>query len=166
MTLYLAVDTSGSMGESDKRLVARSIVLTVAQYCRFERHPEVHIHLLATGDVSRLVEWNTEDEYPDELLDCSGKVDMLSLAKFVPPSDAKFILVTDGAWGMPEKRAFEAIAESLPRDAVRIIKVGAETSYNLQTFESRKMVFDAEEILEVLDRWLGASSVKRKEANG
>lgn len=163
MVLYLAIDTSGSMEESDKRLIARSIVLFIAQYCRLG-YAEAELHLLAAGAAPRFVEWKPEDEYPEALLDCDGTIDMQALAGLLPPDDGRLILVTDGSWATSERRQFDALVNSRPADSVRIVKVGSEPVYNLQAFKVREMVFDAEKILEAIDGWLRQAANSLEEA--
>lgn len=164
MVLYLAIDTSGSMEESDKRLIARSIVLFIAQYCRLG-YAEAELRLLAAGVAPRPVEWNAEDEYPESLLDCGGTIDMQVLADQLPPDDGRLILVTDGSWATSERRQFDALVNSRPVNSVRIVKVGSEPVCNLQAFEAREMVFDAENILEALDGWLEQVPCSQEEAD-
>ena len=153
MILYLAIDTSGSMVESDKRLIARSVALAISQYCRLG-YANVTVRLLAAGEAPRTVEWNDGDEYPVELLNCSGKIDMQSLFGQLELKDNKLIFVTDGVWDAIEKKSFETMAGSSPKDSLRIIKVGLEPSHLLQSCKLRKIVFDAEEFLEALDGWI------------
>lgn len=164
MVLYLAIDTSGSMDESDKRLIARSIALFIAQYCRLG-YAEAELRLLAAGAAPRQVEWKAEDEYPEALLDCGGTIDMQALADQLPPDDGRLILVTDGSWATSERRLFDALLNSRPANSVRVVKVGSEPICNLQAFEARKMVFDAEKILEALDGWLGQDTGSQEETD-
>lgn len=150
--------------ESDKRLIARGIALAVAQYCCLG-YAEADICLVAAGQSPRSIDWENKDEYPSELLDCCGSISMEAFTRLIPRPDSKLMFITDGAWSASDKMSFNDFADAMPGDAIRIVKVGSEQSYNLKPFEARRMVFDAESILEALDGWLCSSSAKQEEVD-
>ena len=164
MIVNLVIDTSGSMMESDKRLIARNLALVVAQYSRLG-YAGMELRLLAAGMSPRVIDWNVDAEYPEELLLCGGDIDMQALMALLSSSKGRVVFITDGAWNDGEKRAFEALLKSMPAGMVRIVKVGDELGCALHSFKTRGMVFDAEEILGALDGWVDPSLGDRTEAD-
>lgn len=150
MVVNLVIDTSGSMMESDKRLIARNLALVVVQYSRLG-YAGMELRLLAAGAAPHVIDWDANAEYPEELLSCGGNIDMQALAVLLSTSKGKVVFITDGAWNESEKRAFEALLKSMPMGMVRIVKVGDERGCALHPFKTRGMVFDAEAIFEALD---------------
>jgi len=149
-TLWLVWDAGGSMAENGKRFIARGVVRMVEQYCRLE-YGSADLKLAAWTNDVRLVDWNPNDEFPTEMLDCYGSASVRSLLAFLDErSKDKLMLITDGWWAREDLKSLKRWEDSLPRDALRVIKVGSDANPQLKGVN----VFAAEDALAALDGWL------------
>lgn len=149
--LWLVCDISGSMLESGKRLVVRGLVREVEQYIRLRCETKPDIKLVAWNNEAKSLAWSPEDEIPVDLFDCENSADGEVLVKLLSgQADDRFIILTDGFWSDESRAAIKRWKEGLGHDALRVIKVGADTSPKLKGPD----VFEAEDIFAVMDGWL------------
>lgn len=149
--LNIIVDTSGSMVESGKRLIARGVVRQVEQYIRLG-YSTINMQLFYVGNKITPIEWNTNDEYPEVLLSCSGSFDLDLLTDFIKSDEALYLIVSDCSWPGRAVKKFLRGVDELPTDTVRVIKVGAEQSPTIKNIR----VFESEDTLLALEGWIGA----------
>jgi len=150
MILYLICDTSGSMLDGGKFLIARGIVRAIEQYNRL-RCCKGEIKLIAWSKEARIIEWIYDDEYPPEMLDCKGVVNAKALIKLLGEQiEGKVLLITDGFWTRDAETAMKHWKGKLLPDKLRIIKIGADANPQLKG----SVVFSAEDIFAALDGWL------------
>lgn len=152
--LNIIVDTSGSMVESGKRLIARGVIRQIEQYIRLG-YSGMNLQLFSISDKITPIEWNTKDEYPEVLFSCSGSLDLGALTNFVKPEETLCLIVSDCSWSGRTMRKFLRGVDELPNDTVRIIKVGAEQSSSIKNIK----VFESEDILLALEGWIGALAI-------
>ncbi len=155
MTLYLVCDISGSMLEGGKRLIARGVACTVEQYIRLEYGHE-NISLVAWSKEAQSVEWMQGEEFPSEMLNCKGSANAAALLSFLSkqPHD-KVLFITDGYWSKSDVKALKSWGESLKKDTLRFVKVGADANPQLKGAN----VFAAEDVFAALDGWLEGGKV-------
>ena len=148
--LWLVLDASGSMAENGKRFIARSVARTAEQYCRLG-YGSADLKLAAWRNEARLIDWNPNDEFPPEMLDCDGSTSARALLALLgeQPKD-KVMLITDGLWARDDTKALKRWKDSLPPDTLRVIKIGADANPQLKGAD----VFIAEDVLAALDGWL------------
>lgn len=152
--LNIIVDTSGSMVESGKRLIARGVVRQVEQYIRLG-YSSMTLQLFSVGNKITPIEWNPNDEYPEVLFSCSGTLDLDPLIDFIKPQESMYLIVSDCSWSGRSVKKFLRGIDALPDDTVRIIKVGAEQSPSIKNIK----VFESEDTLLALEGWIGAVSL-------
>jgi hypothetical protein len=129
MTLHLVCDVSGSMGDSGKPFIMRTLVMAVAQWTRLG-YGAAELMLSSWGaEVRGCADWNARMELPADLLACGGASDCEVLTRMLEEKrDDAFLLFTD---------------------ALRIVKVGADANPRLKG----EHVFTAENLLAALDGW-------------
>lgn len=150
MILYLACDTSGSMSEGGKHLIARGVVRAVEQYLRLE-YGRASLRLVAWCKEARVVKWIADDEYPPEMLHCEGTANADALLALLGEQpDGKVLLITDGFWSQEDARALKRWKEKLRLETLRVIKIGADVYPQLKGED----VFAAEDLFAALDGWL------------
>lgn len=150
MMLHLVCDISGSMSEGGKYLAVRGIVLAIGQYSRLG-YGSAELQLVAWSNEAQRVEWVPDNDFPAEMLDCTGTVKADKLIALLGNQPAgKVLLVTDGFWSQEDEKTLKRWKQSLQRDTLRIIKVGADANPRLKGPE----VFIAEELFAALDGWL------------
>jgi hypothetical protein len=149
--LWLVCDVSGSMLESGKRLVVRGLVREVEQFIRLGYGTKPDIKLVAWNNEAKSLAWSPEDEVPGDLVDCESSADGEVLTKLLSgQADDRFIILTDGFWADEPRDDVERWEEVLGRDALRVIKVGADANSKLKGPD----VFAAEDIFAAMDGWL------------
>jgi hypothetical protein len=149
--LWLVCDVSGSMLESGKRLVVRGLVREVEQYIRLGYGIKPDIKLVAWNNEAKSLAWSPEDEVPVDLFDCKNSADGEVLTKLLSgQADDLFIILTDGFWADEPQAAVERWEEVLGRDALLVVKVGADANPKL----NGSNVFEAEEFFAAMDGWL------------
>lgn len=150
MKIHLVWDTSGSMGELGKLWIARGVARTIEQYSRFG-YSRADLRLIAWGSEARALEWNSDNEFPQELLVPTGSTNAKALISLCPTEyDSKIVLLTDGFWTPADTRQIRLWREKLPPDTLRVIKIGADANPQLKGSD----VFSAENIFAALDGWL------------
>ncbi len=148
--LYLVCDTSGSMAEGGKCMLTRGIVRAIEQYVRLGCGT-AEIKLVRWDTVAALVEWNPNDEFPEEFLQCGGSANAAALRELLrTESNGKILLLTDGWWSNDDAFALKKWKRTMPSDTLRILKIGADANPSLKGCD----VFSAEEIFAALDGWL------------
>lgn len=155
MTLHLVWDTSGSMAEWGKTLIARGVVRAIEQYLRLG-YGCAELSLVAWGDVATVVEWQPDHEFPPEVLVCKGEANVGALiAHLAKQPLGKIVLLTDGFWARSDARALKRWKDGLPPDTVRLVRVGADSNQQLKGDD----VFPAEGLFAALDGWLEGGAV-------
>lgn len=150
-TLWLICDVSGSMLEAGKHFAVRGLVREIEQYLRLGYGTKPDLKLVVWNDDTKNAAWSPDDEVPADIFDCANSADGEALAKLLSDQgDDRFIVLTDGFWAGEPRAAIKRWKEGLGRDALRIIKVGADASPKLKGPE----VFEAEEFFAAMDGWL------------
>lgn len=151
MTLHMVCDTSGSMGEGGKPFIMRMVAMGAAQWLqRGDRQRETRLYGWASeGRV--FTGWNPKTDYPGELLVCAGALNCEALIQMLGEKpDGKVLLLTDGLWPHEGARKLRRWKEGLPRDTLRVIKIGADANPQLKGPD----VFAAEDFFAAMDGWL------------
>jgi len=151
MILRLVCDISGSMSDGGKSFSMRTVVMTVAQWVGLG-YARAEIRLCGwASETHPFPDWSTKDEFPAELLSCSGASNGQALIQELGETpDGKVLVLTDGFWPLDEARALKRWKECLPSDTIRFIKIGADANPQLKGDD----VFAAEDLLAALDGWL------------
>lgn len=151
MTLHLVCDTSGSMSEGGKPFIMRTLVTSVAQWVLYG-YGRTEIALWAWGsDACRIAAWDTNSEYPDELLSCAGTANGLLLIQSLGDKpDDKVLILTDGFWSRDDARNLRRWMGGLPSNTLRVIKIGPDANPQLEGTD----IFVSEELLAALDGWM------------
>jgi hypothetical protein len=150
MKVHLVWDTSGSMGELGKLWIARSVARAIEQYNRLG-YSRADLRLIAWGREARYLDWNSDQEFPPELLVPTGSVNAKALISLCPAEpDSKIALLTDGFWTPADAREIRLWRENLPPYTLRVIKIGADANPQLKGSD----VFSAEDFFAALDGWL------------
>jgi len=149
-TLHVVVDTSGSMAEWGKHLIARGVVRAVEQYVRFG-YANADLRLVAWNNKALVIDWQPDQEFPQELMVSKGSANanaLLSLLGTKP--GGKVLLLSDGFWPRVDAKELKRWKERLQPDTLRIIKIGADANPQLKGTD----VFAAEDLFAALDGWL------------
>ena len=151
MKLLLVCDISGSMGDGGQPFAMRSAVLTVAQWSRLGYgHTEIRLCGWAS-EVRHFLDWNTRDEFPEELLSCGGNSNGKALIQSLGARpEGKVLLLTDGFWSRDDATVLKRWKECLPPNTLRIIKIGAVANPQLKGPD----VFAVEDLFEAMGDWL------------
>lgn len=148
--LYIVLDASASMTEGGKIMLMRGIARAVEQYVRFGI-ADVEIKLISLNSGIKFIEWNPDDEFPDEFFECDGSASFAALPDFLNlASDEKVLLLTDGCWSKEDIESFRLWKSKLPPDTVRLVKIGADYTQLLDS----DGVFSTDEFFVALDNWL------------
>jgi hypothetical protein len=150
MILHLVWDTSGSMAEWGKYLIARGVARAIEQYLRL-RHGCADLKLVAWGNEARVVEWQPDQEFPPEMLACKGAANAKALVSlFGMEPGGKIVLLTDGFWSHADAKELKRWKRGLQPDTLRVIKSGADANPQLRGND----VFAVEDLFAALDGWL------------
>jgi hypothetical protein len=150
MILYLVWDTSGSMSEGGKHMIARGVARSVEQYVRLG-YGDADLKLFAWNCEVTPVEWGGDEDFPSQMLVCEGVANMSALIALLEEQpDASAVLITDGFWSLDESKTLKGWRNGLQQDALRVIKVGADANPRLKG----EYVFAAEDVLLAMDGWL------------
>ncbi len=147
-TLYLVCDTSGSMAEEGKSLLMRGVARAVEQYFRFG-YGAADLKLVLLNTVARIVEWNPDDEFPDDLLQCGGSASVAALNDFSKKINGKILLLTDGWLTNNENSTSKKWSLRFLSATHRIIKIGTDSNPSLKG----DGVFWPDDIFTALDDW-------------
>lgn len=149
-TLYLVCDTSGSMVEGGKCMLTRGIARAVEQYVRLG-YGTVDIKLVLWNTDATIVEWNPDDEFPDQLLKCGGSANATVLCELLGTKpNGKILLLTDGWWSRDDVASLKKWKRTLLSDTLRILKIGSDANPLLKGHD----VFSADDFFDALDGWL------------
>ncbi len=150
MKLYLVIDTSGSMSEGGKRFIARGVARFTEQYVRLG-YGCADMVLVLWSDKARIVEWDTDQEIPNEVLESRGSVNFESLLNLIGDNpEAKVAIITDGFFSRDNSKAFKVWRQNLQLDSLRVIKVGADSVPNLK----EPYVYSSDDLFSAYDGWL------------
>ena len=154
MMIHLVWDSSGSMAECGKHLIARGVARTIEQYLRFG-YGCGDLKLVAWSNEAREFVWCTDQEFPPELLATEGTANACALVDLLGTKPGgKVVLLTDGYWSQADARELKRWKDCLQPDTLRIIKIGADANPQLKG----KDVFAAEDLFAALDGWLERGS--------
>ena len=148
--LNIIVDCSGSMIESGKRLIARNAVRQIEQCIRLG-YASAQIRLFAANENFRKIDWNPNQEYPEDLWVCEGNLDLTRWTTDLFESSGKFLLLSDCAMDTKSKRLLAEWANKISADNIRIIKIGNEPIPKITSVQ----IFNTEDIFAALDHWAG-----------
>ncbi|GAB6187389.1 hypothetical protein [Thermopirellula anaerolimosa] len=150
MLIQLVWDRSGSMAECGKQLIARGIARAIEQYVRLG-YVSADLRLIAWGNDARVINWQPDQEFPEELLLSEGSSSMQALVSLLGTNpDGRVLIITDGFWSPMDRKVLKRWKEGLRPDTVRFIKVGADANPHM----TGRNVFSAEDVFAVLDGWL------------
>lgn len=150
MLIHLVWDTSGSMGEWGKLLIARGVARAMEQYLRLG-YGSAELKLVAWSDEARVVDWPSDQEFPPELLVSGGAANAKALVSYfgLEPG-GKVLLLTDGFWSQADARELKRWKQGLQPDTLRVIKIGADANPHLKEND----VHPVEDFFAALDGWL------------
>lgn len=150
MLIHLVWDTSGSMGEWGKHLIARGVARSIEQYVRLG-YCSADLRLVAWNNEVRVFDWRPDQEFPPELLVPGAAAKAKALVTFFGKEPSgKILLLTDGFWSREDAKEMKRWKQELQPDTLRIIKIGADANPQLKGND----VFSAEDIFAALDGWL------------
>ena len=150
MTLFLVWDTSGSMAEMGKHLTARGVARAIEQYLRLG-HGSAELKLIAWGNEARVIDWCPDQEFPAEMSASKGSANAEALITVLGEQPTgQVLLITDGFWSQADAKALRRWQQSLPLNAFRVIKIGADANPRMEGAN----VFVAEDLFAALDGWL------------
>lgn len=148
--LNIIVDCSGSMIESGKRLIARNAVRQIEQYIRLG-YACAQIRLFAANEKFRKIDWDPDQEYPEDLWVCEGNLDLTRWATDVFELPGKFLLLSDCTMETKSKRLLTEWANKISADNIKIIKIGNDPMPKIASVQ----IFNTEDIFAALDHWAG-----------
>jgi hypothetical protein len=150
MIIHLVWDTSGSMAEWGKYLIARGVARAMEQYLRLG-YDSAKLKLVAWGNEARLFDWRCDQEFPPELLMPEGSANAQALISLLGTEPGgKVLILTDGFWSPVDAKELKRWKACLQPDTIRVIKVGADANPHLKGVD----VFAAEDLFAALDCWL------------
>jgi hypothetical protein len=150
MLIHLVWDTSGSMGEWGKHLIARGVARAMEQYLRLG-YGSADVKLVAWCDEARVIDWRSDQEFPPELLVSGGAANATALVSFFGMEPGgKVLLLTDGFWSHADAKQLKCWKQCLHPDTLRIIRIGADANPRLKG----NGVFAVEDFFAALDGWL------------
>lgn len=149
--LSFVCDISGSMAEGGKPYAMRTAVLSAAQLGHLG-YTRADAALWGwASDMRHFPNWATGDEFPTDLLSCSGASNGDALIQWLEHEPArKVVLFTDGYFLSSGKSVLNRLRKHLSDDCLRFIKVGADTNPQLKGAD----VFPQEDIFAAFDNWL------------
>lgn len=148
--LWIIIDTSGSMFESGKRLIARGIVREVEQYLRLG-FAQAEPLLLSANNNTTEITWNPDEEYPEKMFNCHGVFNAKAVINCIQEKEGLFLLISDGDIGLKQEKVLQRWAENMPEDSLRVIVAGGDTMTGLR---KHFKVFSSTEVLSALDDWI------------
>lgn len=150
MLMHLVWDTSGSMAGWGKPLIVRGVARAIEQYLRLG-YGIADLRLVAWSDEARVLDWNSDHEFPSELLVPKGTASARELvAYFTTAPSGKILLLTDGFWSHATATELRRWKQGLLPDTLRVIRIGADANPQLTGVG----VFTAEDWFAALDGWL------------
>ena len=148
--LNVIIDTSGSMSEGGKHLIARGVARALGQYFHLG-YGCAELKLVAWSKEVRLIEWTPNKEFPPEILVCEKAANAEALITLLSEHpDGKVLLITDGFWSRDDAKALKRWKERLQQNTLRVIKIGADANPQLKGAH----VFAAEDLFVALDGWM------------
>jgi hypothetical protein len=149
MMLSLVCETSGSMGEWGKLLIARAVARTIEQYLRLG-YGQAKLQVVAWSDGIHVIDWHSDQEFPSELMVPAGSSRAKPLIDhFGNDPDGRILLLTDGFWPEADSKDIKRWKERLRPDTLRVIKIGADANPQLKGND----VFTVEDLFAALDGW-------------
>jgi hypothetical protein len=138
------------MLEGGKRLIVRGLVREIEQYFRLGYAAKTDLKLVAWSDEAVTLAWFPGEEVPTNLIECRNSANGEALIRLISGKvDDRFVVFTDGFWADESRSAIRYWKDNLGRDALRIVKVGADANPKLKGSD----VFEAEDLFAALDGW-------------
>lgn len=147
MKLCIVLDTSGSMAEGGKFLIALTALKTIEQYFWINQ-VDIEVDLFAVNDGVEQVSWEDFRQV------CKGLRGSFCLKPFLQSgahkSANKLLIISDCCWSSDNRRAFKSLTVSKGKMFARGLIVGSEADLSCRApdFES------AENVLALLESWL------------
>ena len=155
MLIHLVWDTSGSMGEWGKLLIARGVARAIEQYLRLG-YGSADLKPVAWCNEARVLDWHFDHEFPPELLVPGAAANAKALvALFGTEPSGKILLLTDGFWSHADAKQLRCWKQGLPANTLRVIKVGTDANPRLKGAD----VFSVEDLFAALDGWLERGAI-------
>ena len=130
-------------------MLMRGIARAVEQYFRLG-YGRADIKLVVLNDKAAVVEWNSDEEFPEELLNCSGSLNPAELYSLLGSKpDGKILIITDGSWSRDDIHFVRKWIREASPDTIRIIKIGAETN---QLWKKGELLL-ADDFFSAFDSW-------------
>lgn len=150
MILHLVCDSSGSMAELGKYLAARGVVRAIGQYLLLG-HSSADLKLVVWSSEARVIDWTPDQELPDEMRATQSSANADALVALLGNEPAsRILIISDGFWSQAAAKVMRRWKQSLPPDAIRLIKIGADANPHIEGAD----VFAAEDLFAALDGWL------------
>jgi len=143
------------MAEGGKPYAMRTAVLTAAQLARLGyMRAEVAIWGWAS-DMRHFPDWTTGDDFPPDLLSCSGASNGDALLQWLAREpDRNIAIFTDGYFLSAGKELLNQLRKHHSHNAIRFIKVGADSNPQLKGAD----VFAQEDVFNAFDNWLDSNT--------
>jgi hypothetical protein len=155
MTLNLVCDVSGSMAEGGKPYAMRTAVLTAAQLARLGYMRAEVVLWGWASDMRHFPDWTTGDDFPPDLLSCSGASNGDALLQWLSHElEGNVVLFTDGYFLSAGKSLLNQLRKNLSLNAIRFIKVGADSNPQLRGAD----VFGQEDVFNAFANWLDSNT--------
>ena len=149
MKLWQIIDTSGSMAESGKRLIAREVLRTISQYVRYNKL-DFDLKYILAGEEMEEIETSLEDDFPNSLFKLSKKINVQKLTEKLSTLDGYILFLTDGAWEHDMIVALRRWQNSNPKGSMKIIQLVPGKMRISREFET----FASEDVFAALDSWM------------
>ncbi len=154
MMLFLVCDTSGSMNENGKCMLMRGIARSVEQFIRLG-HGRADLQLVFWNASVIKPDWNPDDDFPEQMLNCSGSAELASLIEALGEEpQGKILVLSDGWWGEDDMTRLKKWKRKLPKETLRIMRIGSDANPLLKGDD----VFSPDDFFDALDGWLPCES--------
>ncbi|MGK0290453.1 MAG: hypothetical protein ACI86H_001912 [bacterium] len=151
-TLHIIIDSSGSMKEMSKLLLAHNLVAFIREFSEF--HPEKislsKTQMFTWSDTIQPIELNSNCEIPQ--FQASGKADLTKIkdlleSEIEKKTQAKAIILSDGNFSRVELKKFSSWSKEIPHITLRTVAVGPDAIFsNLKELSTNNCVFNSEDI--------------------
>ena len=153
LVLWLICDISGSMVEAGKRFQGRSLIREIEQLGRFGYIPDVDIRLATWGQEVIPCSWESDEEVPDQVLNCREASDITALAGFITErQDDRLIILSDCHWSLDSEDASIAAKLVCESESVRVVGLGADANMKVMN----RAVIPCEESIVLIEVWLSS----------
>jgi hypothetical protein len=156
--MVVVTDTSGSMREHGKAMLARNLIGYVREQQRFSQKQQQHTEprLVLWGPETSVVRLLPDQELPPFQVGgrCQAPPLLLVLEESLERSAVRILLISDGHLATSDISAFKAWKRQHPTVSIRAITVGPDaTPATLAKIADPAGVFPAEEIVAAITSW-------------